>query len=75
MGYLGGWALDRLTGNTLWDWLHLLLLPLLLPTVVVPSLRPLFTAGVIFLEAEDVEDHSVPRRRMSVSRVASMSRM
>jgi hypothetical protein len=58
MGYLGGWRWTGFEGNTLWDWLHLLLLPLLLPTVVVPSLRPLLTAGVIFLEAEEAEEHS-----------------
>jgi hypothetical protein len=52
-GYLGSWAWTGFSGNTLWDWLQLLLLPLLLPTVLVPSLRPLVTAGVIFLEAED----------------------
>jgi len=40
-GYLGGWSWTGFTGNTLWDWLHLLLLPLLLPTVIVPALSPI----------------------------------
>jgi uncharacterized membrane protein len=56
-GYLGDWAWTGFEGNTLWDWLHLLLLPLLLPTVVVPALRPVLTAGVIFVEAEEAEEH------------------
>lgn len=57
MGYLGGWTWTGFSGNTLWDWLHLLLLPLLLPTVVVPSVRPLLLAGVVFIEAEEAEEH------------------
>lgn len=43
-GYVGDWTWTGFRGNTLWDWLHLLLLPLLLPTVVVPSLTPLAKA-------------------------------
>jgi hypothetical protein len=46
-GYLGEWAWTGFRGNTLWDWLHLLLLPLLLPTIVVPALMPMATAGLI----------------------------
>ena len=45
-GYLGRWSWTGFTGNTLWDWLHLLLLPLLLPTVIVPALSPLAMARV-----------------------------
>ena len=43
-GYLGDWDWTGFRGNTLWDWMHLLLLPLLLPTVVVPRLTPLARA-------------------------------
>ncbi len=39
-GYVGKWAWTGFSGNTVWDWLHLLLLPLLLPAVVVPRLKP-----------------------------------
>lgn len=39
-GYLGNWAWTGFRGNTLWDWLHLLILPLLVPTVLVPALKP-----------------------------------
>src|SRR6185312_15829013 len=38
-GYLVPWAWTGFTGNTVWDWLHLLLLPLLVPAVIVPLLR------------------------------------
>ena len=40
-GYLGHWRWTGFTGNTVWDWLHLLLLPLLVPAVIVPVLRPM----------------------------------
>jgi hypothetical protein len=55
-GYLGGWAWTGFAGNTLWNWLQLLLLPLLLPAVIVPSLRPMLAGGVVFIEAEDAGD-------------------
>ncbi len=38
-GYLAHWRWTGFTGNTAWDWLHLLLLPLLVPAVIVPLLR------------------------------------
>jgi hypothetical protein len=38
-GYLAHWQWTGFTGNTVWDWLHLLLLPLLVPAVIVPVLR------------------------------------
>ena len=37
-GYLVPWAWTGFTGNTAWDWIKLLLLPLLLPTLVLPRL-------------------------------------
>jgi hypothetical protein len=40
-GYLAKWRWTGFTGNTVWDWLHLLLLPLLVPAVIVPALRPM----------------------------------
>lgn len=51
-GYLGDWRWTGFTGNTLWAWLHLLLLPLLLPTVVVPALAPLATARMIRVDVD-----------------------
>ncbi len=46
-GYLASWGWTGFTGNTLWAWLHLLLLPLLLPTVIVPSLTPRARARMV----------------------------
>ncbi len=46
-GYLGDWRWTGFRGNPLWDWLHLLLLAPLLPTIVVPALKPMATAGLI----------------------------
>jgi hypothetical protein len=37
-GYLVPWAWTGFTGNTAWDWIKLLLLPVLLPIVVMPPL-------------------------------------
>lgn len=38
-GYIAHWRWTGFVGNTVWDWLHLLLLPLLVPAVIVPVLR------------------------------------
>jgi hypothetical protein len=59
-GYLGKWTWTGFTGNTAWDWLHLLLLPLLIPIVVVPALMPLATAGVVYLKENDEEEAEEP---------------
>ncbi len=45
-GYLGDWRWTGFHGNTLWDWMHLLLLPLLIPIVVVPAVTSLATQEV-----------------------------
>ena len=37
-GYLVPWAWTGFTGNTAWDWIKLLLLPVLLPAFVLPRL-------------------------------------
>jgi hypothetical protein len=37
-GYLVPWGWTGFTGNTAWDWIKLLLLPVLLPTIVMPRL-------------------------------------
>ncbi len=54
-GYLIPWAWTGFTGNTLWDWLHLLLLPLLIPVVVVPALVARARARMIVLAHEEDE--------------------
>ncbi len=38
-GYLDDWDWTGFQGNTLFDWLHLFLAPLLLPLVLVPAVR------------------------------------
>jgi hypothetical protein len=49
-GYSHRWSWTGINGATatLWDWLHLLLLPLLLPTVVVPLMMPVAMSRVQF---------------------------
>ena len=37
-GYALQWNWTGYQGNTLWDWLKLLLLPLVIPTIVLPAL-------------------------------------
>jgi hypothetical protein len=38
VGYVAPWAWTGFDGNTAWDWVKLLLLPVLLPTLVLPRL-------------------------------------
>jgi heme/copper-type cytochrome/quinol oxidase subunit 4 len=45
-GYVWNWGWTGFRGNTLWNWLQLLLLPLLVPMVVVPALKPKAMATV-----------------------------
>ncbi len=52
-GYVGDWSWTGFRGNTLWDWLHLLPLPLLIPTLVVPALQPRAAAGLAVEESEE----------------------
>jgi hypothetical protein len=54
-GYVGNWSWTGFRGNTLWDWLHLLLLPLLLPTVIVPRLAPRMKATLIVVDEDEPE--------------------
>ncbi len=57
-GYLGHWRWTGFTGNTLWNWLHLLLLPLLIPLVVVPALIPMARARMIAIEVERADEEA-----------------
>jgi len=45
-GYLAPWRWTGFAGNTAWDWVKLLLLPLLLPTAVIP-LTTRYFAGLV----------------------------
>ena len=50
-GYIGDWGWTGFRGNTLWNWLHLWLLPLLIPLLLV-WLRPLAMTGVVMLDED-----------------------
>lgn len=39
LGYTLDWPWTGFSGNTLWDWLHLFLLPIVVPTILVPAAR------------------------------------
>jgi hypothetical protein len=43
-GYLVPWAWTGFRGNTAWDWVKLLLLPVLVPLVLIPTVVGLVTA-------------------------------
>jgi hypothetical protein len=45
-GYAWAWSWTGYEGNTLWDWLQLLLLPLVFPTILAPALLPFVTGDV-----------------------------
>jgi hypothetical protein len=59
-GYLAPWKWTGFRHNTVWDWLRLLLLPLLIPTVVVPALKPFWMSGVTVLRDQDDEHADAP---------------
>ena len=53
-GYSHHWPWTGINGGTatLWDWLNLLFLPLLLPTVILPALKPIATGRVVYLDQD-----------------------
>lgn len=59
-GYAVPWGWTGFTGNTLWDWLHLLLLPLLIPTIIVPAVMPMASRGVVPVEDPEPVEPVVP---------------
>jgi hypothetical protein len=61
-GYLVPWAWTGFTGNTAWDWLHLLVLPLLVPVVLIPTIKP-----VAEVPMTPVERPAPPRRAQPTS--------
>ncbi len=54
-GYVWGWAWTGFQGNTLWDWLHLLILPLVFPTLLLPAALAI-TAGELMQEESQAPD-------------------
>jgi hypothetical protein len=60
-GYALGWSWTGYQGNTLWDWLQLLLLPLVVPTLLVPvALR--WVAGTAAQPAREPVTRDRPER-------------
>jgi hypothetical protein len=58
-GYIRGWQWTGFRANEqLWDWLHLLLLPLVMPTILLPAAGRWFTGNV----AERAEAATEPAR-------------
>jgi putative effector of murein hydrolase LrgA (UPF0299 family) len=49
-GYVASWRWTGFTGNTLWKWMNLLFLPLLVPTVILPAFTPIALRRVIYLD-------------------------
>jgi hypothetical protein len=45
-GYDLGWSWTGYQGNTLWDWMSLLLLPIVFPTFIAPVITSFVTGGV-----------------------------
>lgn len=55
-GYAWAWTWTGYQGNTLWDWLQLLLLPLVFPTILAPALLRYVTGDI------DTAEDTAPRR-------------
>jgi hypothetical protein len=72
-GYIWNWDWTGFRGNTLWNWLQLLLLPLLVPMVVVPALKPRALSTVAFVK-QDHESASAPADREGVEAQAATDR-
>jgi hypothetical protein len=51
-GYVWDWGWTGFRGNTLWDWLHLLLLPIAIPAILLPAAVAITTAALVEDEAE-----------------------
>jgi len=46
LGYLMPWKWTGFTGNTLWDWIQLVAVPLLFPLVIMPAALNLISTGL-----------------------------
>ena len=52
-GYADGWSWTGYAGNTLWDWLQLLLAPIAINIFVVPALIKLVSGNVAERAAQE----------------------
>lgn len=57
-GYVGKWGWTGFRGNTLWDWLQLLLLPLVLPLLIVPRLKPVAESALAPAQTRPADEGS-----------------
>jgi hypothetical protein len=57
-GYALGWTWTGYPGNTLWDWLRLLLLPLVVPAFLMPALLRWIPGRGSLRGAAEAEDHA-----------------
>lgn len=73
-GYLAGWAWTGFRDNTLWDWLHLLLLPLVVPVVLVPVMTEIATAGLVDAKAQTPTTVAGEAREQTLATVAGEAR-
>ncbi len=62
-GYLWGWTWTGFAGNTLWDWLELLLLPATVPLVLGPGLAALARRDSSRVGPPPARTRRVPRAR------------
>jgi hypothetical protein len=58
-GYVWGWAWTGFQGNTLWDWLHLLVLPLVFPTLLLPAALAITAGELMQDEAQQADSASI----------------
>lgn len=52
-GYAGSWHWTGYPGNTLWEWLQLLLLPIVFPTILLPAFLKWTSGGASQLAEEE----------------------
>ncbi len=58
-GYAFGWGWTGFRGNTLWDWLHLLVLPLVFPTLLLPAALAITAGELMQDEAQEADAASI----------------
>jgi len=61
-GYAGGWTWTGYPGNTLWDWVQLLLAPIAITTFVVPELIRI-VSGNVAAGGQEQEPHNASTKR------------
>lgn len=58
-GYALGWGWTGFRGNTLWDWLHLLVLPLAFPTLLLPAALAITAGELMHDDAQQPDAASI----------------